>query len=386
MDICMQSKSFVSNNGKVKFTTIEIQNTVCKEYGERIKTPETIGIDFLDNPWFGNTLPNSKMSDDLFDSISNHALIKGKDQEGKNYIVSFSFTRKAFYDKQWDSINTKARGLFVNKDSKEIVSRSYEKFFNLDENESHTLSKLKDTLQFPVTIFEKENGYLGIVGYDDVTDTLFISSKSTIGGDFAFKFNELFNAALTESQQDMIKRYLRDQKASLVFEVIDPVFDPHIIKYNDASIVLLDIIARDQKFNKAPYKVVRSFARIFNLKYKKKIAVFENFEKLEAFVKNVQNDDVKSPKHNSEGYVIEDDNLFCFKIKAPYYSFWKNIRSVKDRKLKSIEGGKEFSTTHHYKHPSAMFSEVFAWINNLDVDDLKKDIITLREQFFLDKE
>ena len=36
-----------------------------------------------------------------------------------------------------------------------------------------------------------------------------------------------------------------------------------------------------------------------------------------------------------EGFVVEDSNNFMFKIKLPYYSFWKQMRALKDRIIKN---------------------------------------------------
>ena len=46
-------------------------------------------------------------------------------------IVSYNFTRDAFYKKQWDEMTTTARGLFVDSETGKIVARSYNKFGNL---------------------------------------------------------------------------------------------------------------------------------------------------------------------------------------------------------------------------------------------------------------
>lgn len=39
---------------------------------------------------------------------------------------------------------------------------------------------LQNKLQFPVTAYVKENGFLGLVSYDEYNDDLLIASKSTI--------------------------------------------------------------------------------------------------------------------------------------------------------------------------------------------------------------
>ena len=51
---------------------------------------------------------------------------------------------------------------------------------------------LKNRLQFPVTVYQKENGYLGLISYDYYNDDLFFTTKSTPNGDYAVHFKNLF--------------------------------------------------------------------------------------------------------------------------------------------------------------------------------------------------
>lgn len=64
----------------------------------------------------------------------------------------------------------KARGLFINRNTNEIVSRSYNKFFNIEERLTTKMHVLVNTLRFPVTVYDKANGFLGTVGYNSETD------------------------------------------------------------------------------------------------------------------------------------------------------------------------------------------------------------------------
>ena len=48
----------------------------------------------------------------------------------KDNVISFNFTRDAFEKDKWNTITTKARGLFVDKTDGHIVGRSFDKFFN----------------------------------------------------------------------------------------------------------------------------------------------------------------------------------------------------------------------------------------------------------------
>ena len=141
-------------------------------------------------------------------------------------IVSFGFSKTVFYDRSWDDVVVKARGLFMQKADNEIVARSYDKFFNLGERPETTAPALFDGLAFPVRCYLKENGFLGIAGYNSQTDALFTSSKTFAEGDFATLFRKHFNAALPSHQQSRLRTWLRGNEASMTFEVIDPELDP----------------------------------------------------------------------------------------------------------------------------------------------------------------
>ena len=98
-------------------------------------------------------------------------------------------------------------------------------------------------MAFPARAWVKENGFLGLVGCDSAAGGLVIASKSTTEGDYATAFRreflEQFRAKLPS-----ITDYLRRHNACLLFEVVLPRFDPHIIAYESNKLVLLDIVKR----------------------------------------------------------------------------------------------------------------------------------------------
>lgn len=371
----------ITTVGNLKVTTIEIKNNTYRSFKDRARDPNMNSIEATDEAWFV-LKPNftNKMSQKLFDELSNHPLVSPKTFGYYTGITSFSFTRKAFYDKAWDDINIKARGLFVNNDTLEIVARSYEKFFNLGENDKHTKEALEKSLTFPVTAFLKENGFLGIVGYDSQTDQLFISSKSTPEGEFADNFRRIFYSTFNLTKQQEIKVLLRDQEASLIFEVNDPVNDPHMIEYDKEHLVLLDIVGRSENFQSATYDQLRAFANKFQMNFKKKIAVFENWQKLSAWINNIEKDSVlEDAKNKIEGWVLQDAADFQFKIKTNYYSHWKYMRSIKDRKAKSLDGGKVFEK--NIPNSNDLILKFAEWIDTKDLAYLQQDIIKIRRDF-----
>lgn len=57
--------------------------------------------------------------DDFLAHLDQHEYVQ--ELKSPHDISSFNFTKKAFSERQWDEINVKARGLFINMTSKQIV-------------------------------------------------------------------------------------------------------------------------------------------------------------------------------------------------------------------------------------------------------------------------
>lgn len=248
-------------------------------------------------------------------------------QEKKyNNISAFNFNRGAFYDKVWNDITIRARGLFINTNTKEIVARAYNKFFNINEMSTTRINVLKNRFKFPVDVYVKYNGFLGILGYDSETDSLLINSKSEIDGEYA----NIFKDILIEKKINLeaLKSFLRDNKCSMVFEVINPEKDPHIIKYKSSDIILLDVIDNTIEFNKKSYKELQEIAYKFDLQVKEKVITLKNSQEFFNWYYEVTKDDYQYQENYIEGFVIEDSNKFMVKLKLKYYQEWKFLRGV----------------------------------------------------------
>ena len=178
-----------------------------------------------------------------------------------NNISSFNFSREAFYSANWNRQTVLARGLFIDTKENKIMARSYEKFFRINEVRHTELAALKSGLQFPVKAFVKENGFLAIVSYDYNNDDLFIASKSTNKGDYV----EYIKAQIEPYKENILKhlRYYHEINAdlTLVFECVDIEKDPHIIKYEKSTLVLLDAIYNKLNFETVPYDNLVDFAK-----------------------------------------------------------------------------------------------------------------------------
>ena len=282
-------------------------------------------------------------------------------------ISAFNFTREVFNSGKWNDLTTKARGLFLDNTNGRIVARGFEKFFGYKERQFNSDQFLKEHLQYPVSAYVKYNGFLGILGFDD--GGLLFCSKSTVGGEYAEYFKEIFSA--DDHNISELVAYMRKKNLGLVFEVIDPVNDPHIVEYGKKAIVLLDAIALDEKFSNVAYDDLVDLAHKFNFNVKVKWEVFYDWEHLHEFLQKCDND----AETHREGFVMVDANGYQFKLKGAWYRRWKMLRSIKDKiaqgHLVNIAGIN-----------SPMAVNFIGWAKNKGADYCKaRSIIQLRNEF-----
>ena len=242
----------------------------------------------------------------------------------KNDVISLNFTREAFYDKKWNELTCKARGLFVNKKNGDVVARSFTKFFNYEEVEETKDESLQLNFKYPVVAYKKENGFLGIIS--KYNGEVYIFTKSSDEGDFV----DWFKAILSRKFATDYVEYLRDKLMdgySYIFECIDPVNDPHIIYYPKKHIVLLEVMENDLKEKHLPYEELCKIGKELDVQVKEKAYSFNSWEEFYKF-KTDFND--AGFDFREEGYVIEDANEFRIKLKSKFYSFWKQMRTAKE--------------------------------------------------------
>lgn len=337
------------------FETIEVPNEVFREVKYKENTPvELSNIEII------NLLRDNKfIKESKFDNIS-----------------SFNFTQEAFRKGIWDEQTIKARGLFFNTNNGDIVIRSYNKFFNVNEKEVTKLGNLKRNLVYPVTAYVKYNGYLGLLGYDKESDNLIISSKSNLNSQYSKWFKEILYKKLDKEKMDYMKNYLKENNCTLVWEVIAPEYDTHMIEYNEDNIILLNIVYNKLNFEQSNYEELVGLANKLNVDYKERAKVFHSWNELKQWYDEVTGEEYKYNGEYIEGFVIEDANLFMTKIKLKYYSFWKFMRSIKD------EVFRKGYTTKTSALNSPLANYFYGWLKEQDKEILSKDIIALRKNFF----
>jgi len=324
----------------------------------------------------------SRLSEAGLADLRKHADVQEKRFASYPHISSFNFTRTAFSKGRWDGTSLSARGLFVD-DARHIVARAYDKFFNLEERPETQMRNLQAKLVFPLTLYVKENGFLGLLGYDRQTDALFFASKSTPESEFAGWFREILTAKLGVDRLETLKARLRDDNLSLVFEVNDPARDPHMIEYAEPHVVLLDAVTRTQTFGRLDYSALVSLAADLGLAVKQQGMVFTDWSGFADWYASVESAgmDYRFNDQHVEGFVIEDATNFMFKIKLPYYSFWKAMRSIKERILSARQTGGDARCDNLLNMTGEAGRAFMGWARIQGDDVLSKDIITIRKRY-----
>lgn len=346
-----------------RIETFEVKNNVFKQ-------PEEIVEDIMDN---------GKKDMDVYQLV--HDMRKNRYIFERKFgrVSSFNFTKDAFHKDVWDGITNRARGLFIDTSEYKICARSYNKFFNINQRPETQLQNLKYKFQFPVTAYLKENGFLGIVGWNPETDDLLISSKSTLVGDYADYFRTLLYKLYSENTIEKMKKYIKENNVSFVFECCDMENDPHIIEYPESKVVLLDVIKNQIEFEKLPYDELVTVADNMRLVVKEKAYVLNTWEEFYDWYNEVTAEDYKYNDEFVEGFVIEDSTGYMTKLKLYYYNFWKKLRGVAESVFKF----------GNYKWTGSLLTpienEFFGWIKNYyasnDKETAVTDICTLRKMF-----
>ena len=344
--------------------TIKIQNEV-------FKTPEMQSE---------QTVTSSSVADTIISLRANRYI-----QEKKfGNISSFNFTEKAFYDKVWDEQTTKSRGLYLDTIKGKVVARAYDKFFNINERPKTKFDMLQYKLQFPVTAYVKENGFLGIVSYNEYEDDLLIASKSTLDSQFARWFREMLYEKVSAENIQKMKKYIKEHNVSFLFECVDMKNDPHIIEYPNSELFLLDIVQNDMNFSKYEYDTMVDVANQFGLTPKEKAFEIATWQEFFDWYYDILEEDYEYDGRKIEGFVIEDSVGYMTKLKLTYYNFWKFMRSISHEAIRNGYIRKTSALTT----PTA--NEYYAWVRKLhdveDKDSIPKDICTLRRLFYKDKE
>lgn len=254
------------------------------------------------------------------------------EKELSDNISSFNFTREAFDYHQWNKMTTQARGLFIDTERYKIVARSYNKFFNINERKNTSMKELENNFSYPINFYLKYNGFLGIISINE--GELFFASKSTNSGKYVEYLKNIFYKKYNEEQIAALKEKMLQENLTAVFEVIDPINDPHIIEYQEQDIIILDMIYNTSNYSKISYDELKKFADDYSIKVKEVVHIATNLDEFKDIYTTIISSDYQLRGENIEGYVLEDSNHFMVKLKTNYYNTWKYLRARMENDLK----------------------------------------------------
>lgn len=362
----------VLNDGS--FSPIEIKNTVFNE--ELLKEKESSTDGFV-----SHKVSNVGM---YVQELRQSKFIQEKVMKDTD-VSSFNFTRNAFDKGIWGGLTTRARGLFIDTKNEKIQARSYDKFFNKNEREETRINYLMQNLAYPIYYFKKYNGFLGILSMRN--DELYFCSKSVDDGEYVDYFKSIFYMIYNEEQINAIKDRFRKENISMVFEVIDPINDPHMIKYNKKNLILLDMIYNEIDFKKVKYEHLVAFGKRNNIEVKELAYIVNTPQEFLALNNEISVPDYKYNGEFIEGFVVEDSNGFMFKYKLYYYSIWKKLRGITYKYLKNPTGTSSYTsalTTPMENYYLAFLKEKYP-NGASDKERITINIISLRDEFLKTK-
>lgn len=233
-----------------------------------------------------------------------------KNVELTDGIIANNFTREAFENNRWTPTTTNARGLFTRNN--EVVGRGFKKFFELGQTPTSTL----ESLGYPVKAYVKHNGFLAISFYDKDKQKVNVFSKG--GGE---PYSTWARQILKElGMYESLENYYDQtefQDTSVLFEIVDPINDPHIVKYNNVHAYPLAVVNNDM----AGHVRLKEAEDYWGID-KWLVFTANNEETLKAQMNNWQ-----GWNSTKEGLVLYGQNKML-KVKTPFYHKAKELRSA----------------------------------------------------------
>jgi len=292
-------------------------------------------------------------------------------------LISLNFNRDAFNRKKWNDLTIKARGLFVDRDSGEVKIRSYNKFFNFGERHVN-LRYLHKYTTYPIRVFKKYNGFLGLVSVID--GNVVLTSKSVTSGKYKDIFQSIWDK-VEDSVKELLKQTMIENNCTAVFEVVSPEYDPHIIKYDKEHLYLLDFI--ENKLDLDTHNIDLEFSE----KLMKKVEFSSNLlTKKEELTRLANYDELYNFLHEKtmsleefEGYVLCDNSGLMFKFKLPYYMLWKGRRTWLERYRTALLKGKRIEIRDIEKDENRHFKKFLLELGKDKLQGLS--IIDVREMY-----
>lgn len=322
----------------------------------------------------------------LLNDMLNNDLVRVK-ESGVPGVVACNFTRKAFYKGAWDEQTVRARGLFLDKNTGEVVARGYDKFFNIGQNGApatiRDLAVEAAKSNNPnVSLRKKHNGFLAIVA--TINNKLTVLSKSGITA-YSREAERILRDQIGDAGCERLRRVLADNNMSATFECISKR-DPHMVYYTKDKMIFLDFIHNAPDYDPVPldtaFTTIRAVDPLMPVAESKTLAywwMWENDDLTNIITRMAE----KASHEHSEGYVISYGDGRMAKIKTEWYTRAKWLRPMvrnailRDNYELSKRESAEITHMRVLLTDASVLSHDYAERMGMLVEDVTGDAITL---------
>lgn len=199
-------------------------------------------------------------------------------------LFIYNYTPKVQYEKLWNEITLKTRGLILDGQMN-VVARPFEKFFNLEEHNPDEIPHL------PFDVYEKMDGSLGILYW--LNNKPFIASRGSFTSEQAQHATDILYKKYKHTFNKLNKN------STYLFEIIYPQ-NRIVVDYGTMDdLILLTIIDNktgEESIEEIGFPIVKKYDGVNNLQ---ELKILE--------------------EKNKEGFVIRFKNGFRVKMKFEEY-------------------------------------------------------------------
>lgn len=227
-------------------------------------------------------------------------------------LILFNYTDQCTYSKQWNEFTMAARGIIFNKETGEIVSRPYKKFFNLNEHET---TFFKNLPKESYAAYEKVDGSMGQLFYHPDLNQWQIATRGSFESPQAIKAMQLFEKSLSK-WQDSVPWH----QFTIMFEIVYPEnrVNPGarlVVDYGSVeTLVILGALHKQTRI-RASYDTLTEMGEVLGIPVKKTYPY-----RIEEIIE-IQ----KTLPSTEEGFVVEWKSGLMVKFKGDAYCKMQRI-------------------------------------------------------------
>lgn len=221
----------------------------------------------------------------------------------------YKYSKKVHFKRLWKAHPTleKARGIALDM-AANIIIHPFDKVYNYGEYDAGSQVKPDQNVQ----VVEKLNGFLGCISKHPFRNELLISTTGSLSSDYI----EYIKHFVDETKEKELLNYFKNNKTTLMFEVIHPD-DKHIIEYDDKQNGLWLIGARGLQVKDQPFTEAALDQLGKDLNFRRPFWYEAKFGDV---LESLQNSEL-------EGFMIRnaEDHNPIMKIKTNYYLVTKFV-------------------------------------------------------------